>query len=411
MRPLLMVAALALFQMTGRAQVRPITPKLAPAPVGPYTPGLATEDYLYVSGQGARRADGSMPSAFEDHVRQTMENVKSIVEGDGLTMQHVVYMHVYLTDMGKFAEMNRIYAAYFPQAPPARATVGAARLPAGNVVEITAVALRNLAHKKVIKLAGQDPGEPVSAGILTHDRLFVSGMRGRDLKTGKVPDDPGAQVDLALDGMKAVCEAAGISLAHMVFVNPYLTNRIPLTVMNTLYAKRFEFGNTPARATIQVSTLPENSDIEFTGVAVRDLSRRRAVRPKNMAPSPTASPCVFAGDTLYCSAKSGFIPGLNGGIFATTVEHQVRQTMRNLLDNLEEAEMEFSQVVATNVYLDDIADFGAMNKVYAKYFDKGAPPTRTTIQQVEAADRKPDEEGRFPTLEQVSLIAIRPARR
>jgi enamine deaminase RidA (YjgF/YER057c/UK114 family) len=44
-------------------------------------------------------------------------------------------------------------------------------------------------------------------------------------------------------------------------------------------------------------------------------------------------------------------PGLNGGIFATTVEHQVRQTMRNLLDNLEEAEMEFSQVVATNVYL------------------------------------------------------------
>src|SRR4030095_7393217 len=157
--------------------------------------------------------------------------------------------------------MNRIYAAYFPQAPPARATVGAARLPAGNVVEITAVALRNLAHKKVIKLAGQDPGEPVSAGILTHDRLFVSGMRGRGLKTGKVPDDPGAQVDLALDSMKAVCEAAGISLAHMVFVNPYLTNRIPLTVMNMLYAKRFEFGNTPARATIQVSGLPENSQI------------------------------------------------------------------------------------------------------------------------------------------------------
>jgi enamine deaminase RidA (YjgF/YER057c/UK114 family) len=125
-----------------------------------------------------------------------------------------------------------------------------------ETVEITAVALRNLAHKKVMQ--GQDTGEPVSAGILTHDRLFVSGMRGRDLKTGKVPDDPGAQVDLALDGMKAVCEAAGISLAHMVFVNPYLTNRIPLTVMNMLYAKRFEFGNTPARATIQVSTLPEN---------------------------------------------------------------------------------------------------------------------------------------------------------
>jgi reactive intermediate/imine deaminase len=411
MRRLLLFAVLALFQITGSAQVRPVAPKSGPAPVGPYTPGLATEDYLYVSGQGARRADGSMPSAFEDHVRQTLENVKSIVEADGLTMQHVVYIHVYLTDMSQFAEMNRVYAAYFPQAAPARATLGVAKLPAGNVVEITAVAVRNLAHKKVIRLAGQDPGEPVSAGILTHDRLFVSGMRGRDLKTGKVPDDPGAQVDLALDGMKAVCEAGGISLAHMVFVNPYLTNRIPLNIMNTLYAKRFEFGNTPARATIQVSGLPENSQIEFTGVAVRDLSRRKAVRPSNMAPSPTASPCVFAGDTLYCSAKSGFIPGVNGGVFATMVEHQMRQTMRNLLDNLEEARMEFNQVVATNVYLDDISEFGAMNKIYAKYFDKGAPPTRTTIQQVEGADRKPDEEGRFPTLEQVSLIAVRPPRR
>lgn len=211
--------------------------------------------------------------------------------------------------------------------------------------------------------------------------------------------------------MKAVCEAAGVTLAHMVFVNPYLTGKIPSNVMNPLYAKRFEFGNTPARATIRVSSLPEESQIEFTGVAARDLSRRKAVRPKNMAPSATASPCVFAGDTLYCSAKSGFIPGQNGGIFAGTVDHQLRQTMRNLLDNLEEADMEFSQVVATNVYLDNISDFDAMNKVYARYFAKATPPTRTTVQQVEPGDRKPDEEGRYSTLEQISLIAIRPAKR
>src|SRR5262249_28362803 len=147
LRRLLMAAALALFQLVLLAQVRPITPKSGPAPVGPYTPGLSTEDYLYVSGQGARRPDGSMPSAFEDHVRQTMDNVKTVVEADGLTMEHIVYMHVYLTDIGKFAEMNRVYATYFPQAPPARATLGVAKLPAGNVVEITAVVVRNLANK------------------------------------------------------------------------------------------------------------------------------------------------------------------------------------------------------------------------------------------------------------------------
>src|SRR6202023_3116312 len=126
-------------------------------------------------------------------------------------------------------------------------------------------------------------------------------------------------------------------------------------------------GNTPARATINVAALPGGANITFTGVAVRDLSKRRAVRPKNMEPSPTASPCVFAGDTFYCSAKSGFIPGVNGGIYASTVETQLRQTMRNLLDNLEEAGMNFSNVVASNVYLDNADDFARMNGVYTQY--------------------------------------------
>ena len=137
--------------------------------------------------------------------------------------------------------------------------------------------------------------------------------------------------------------------------------------MNERYARRFEFGNTPARATISVSALPEGH-IVYTGVAVRDLSKRRAIRPKNMAPSPTASPCVFAGDTLYCSAKSGFIPGPLSGVYAATVEHQLRQTMRNQLDNFEEAGLTFSDVVAANVYLDNVDDFAKMNAVYGQYF-------------------------------------------
>ena len=84
---------------------------------------------------------------------------------------------------------------------------------------------------------------------------------------------------------------------------------------------------------------------------------------------------MFADDTFYCSAKAGFIPGPNGGIYASTVETQVRQTMRNLLDGLEEAGLALSNVVATNVYLDDINDFPRMNRIYAQYFPE-APPAR-----------------------------------
>ena len=168
----------------------------------------------------------------------------------------------------------------------------------------------------------------------------------------------------------------------------------------------FEFGNTPARATIQVAGLPSGANIEFTGVAIMDVSKRQAVRPKNMEPSPTASPCVFAGDTLFCSAKSGFIPGVHGGIYASTVETQLRQTMRNLLDGLEEAGMNFSNVVASNVYLDNLDDFARMNGVYAEYFG-AAPPARTTVQQLAPGVRQPDSKGHWPTLEQISIVAVK----
>jgi enamine deaminase RidA (YjgF/YER057c/UK114 family) len=347
------------------------------------------DSYVYLPGQGAKTADGTLPGTVEGQMRQVLENVKTAVEAAGLTLDHVVYAQVYLTDIGQLNAFDSAWREHFPKAPPARAVLGVSKL-AGTPVEVTALAVRDVSQKKVVSVPGY---EPASAGILTADRLFISGT-------------PKTQAGPALDGLKTVAEAGGLSMAHLVFVNPFLTSDISMRVMNEEYARRFEFGNTPARATIEVASLPNGATIEFTGVAVRDLSQRRAIRPKNMAPSPTASPCVFAGDTLYCSAKSGFIPGLNGGIFAASVEHQLRQTMRNLLDNLEEAGLSFNDVVSTTVYLDDITEAGKIDGIYAKYFPAGLP-SRTTVQQLPPQPRSANAEGVYPTLEQISLIAVR----
>jgi len=360
-------------------------------------------DYIYISAQGPRGADGELPAAFTAQVRQALNNLKAVIETAGLTMDHVVYTTVYLTDTSQYREMNRVYGEFFGKIPPARAVLGVTAL-RDPPIEINAVAVRNLSERRAVSLPGYKSDEPFSPGILTHDRLFVSAMPAT--AADKVSDDPAAQVDFALDRMKAVVEAAGLDLGHMVFVNPYLTANFPARVMNQHYASRFEFGNTPARATIEVTSLPGGAQIEYTGVAVRDLKERRAVRPRNMPPSPTASPCVFAGDTLYCSAKSGFIPGANGGVFVSTAAVQLRQTMRNQLDNLEEADMDFCQVVSTTVYLDNLADTPEFDDVYVKYF-RGVLPARTTVQQIAPAERTADKDGHYPDLEQVSLIAIR----
>src|ERR1700722_6507953 len=103
-----------------------VIPKNGVPLIGPYSPGVLSGDYLYVSGQGARKPDGQLPATFEEQVRQTLENVKTVVEAAGLTMKNVVYTQVYLSDMSHLKVVNDVYAEYFRDIPPARATLGVA---------------------------------------------------------------------------------------------------------------------------------------------------------------------------------------------------------------------------------------------------------------------------------------------
>ena len=400
----LMVLAAVSAQAQG--QFKPITSSQVPAtPDALGSQAIDAGDYVYISGQGPHKADGSTPSSFADQVKQCLDNIKSLVEAAGLTIDNVVYVQVYMDDTTKYNELNQAFAAYFPRDPPARGILGVAANPDSSI-QITAMAVRDLTGKRSVTPPNYKPSKAFSWGMLTRDRLFISNMPGIDPVSGKVPDDPSAQVNLALDGLKAVNEAAGLTLANMVFVNPYLTDEIPHNVMNKLYAGRFEFGNTPGRATIEASSLPEGAHIAYTGIAVRDISQRHSIRPKNMPPSPTASPCVFAGDSLFCSAKSGFIPGPNLGMFIQDVPNQTRQSMRNQLDNLEEADMKYDTVVSTVIYLDNLSETADFAAVYKKFFGKVLPAT-TVVQQMKPVDRKADNEGHVPEVEQFSLVAIR----
>ena len=197
---ILLVGLLLLSTLEPQAQVRAVVPvaSLRSARIVSSSPAVDAGDYVYVSGQGPRRPDGSLPATFAAQVRQALDNVKSVVEAAGLTMDHVVYTQVYLEDISKYGEMNRVFAEVFgkTKTPPARAVLGVAKLPEPSI-QINAVAVRNLAERRAVYPPGYKSGRSrVSPGILTHDRLFVSSMSGSDPASGKVPDDPAAQVDL-----------------------------------------------------------------------------------------------------------------------------------------------------------------------------------------------------------------------
>jgi enamine deaminase RidA (YjgF/YER057c/UK114 family) len=386
------------------AEVKPIVPPGAQI-VGPYVPGLQVGNLLYISGQGAGDAKGEFAPTVAGQLRQSLSNMKSIVEAAGLTMEHVVYAQLYATDASAYDALPSVWGEFFKEGGPALSRLGVTALPVQTPLEINAVAVTDLAMKRVIRLSdAADAGEPPDA-VIAGDRLFFSSCFGLDSE-GKLPADSALQTRIALERLEAILTAAGIGPDHVVFVNPYVTDTLDAGQMNKEYARHFKFGDTPARATIHVTRLPHGAGVAFTGVAAMDLASRRSVRPKNMRPSPTASPCVFVADTLYCSAKSAFIPGPNLGVYAESVENQVRQTMRNLLDGLEEAGMSLSDVVATNVYLDDMKDFARMNRVYAGFF-KTPFPARTTVQQHPSVERKQNEREQWPDLEEISLIAVK----
>ncbi|HOQ90625.1 MAG TPA: Rid family detoxifying hydrolase [Candidatus Hydrogenedentes bacterium] len=115
----------------------------APA-AGPYSHAIAAGPFLFVSGQAPLKPDGSGPvrGSIEEETRQTLENLKAVLEDAGSSLDQVVRVTVYLASMDDFERFNRVYREYFPNNYPARTCVQAGRLPLDIKVEIEATAVR-----------------------------------------------------------------------------------------------------------------------------------------------------------------------------------------------------------------------------------------------------------------------------
>jgi len=116
----------------------------APQPIGPYSQGVKAGNFLFVAGQGPSDPKTGQMAAeeIETQTRQTLTNIKGIVEASGLSMRDVVKVSIFLKSVDDFKKMNEVYKTFFPENPPARTTVEA-KLPApGMLIEIDVVAYR-----------------------------------------------------------------------------------------------------------------------------------------------------------------------------------------------------------------------------------------------------------------------------
>jgi 2-iminobutanoate/2-iminopropanoate deaminase len=121
-----------------------VSTPLAPSAIGPYSQAIRAGNLLFVSGQipidpstGQLIADAGIHA----QTRRVLQNALAIVAAAGGSAENIVRTTVFLKDMGEFAEMNSVYAEFFPSSPPARSTVQAARLPRDVSVEIDCIAV------------------------------------------------------------------------------------------------------------------------------------------------------------------------------------------------------------------------------------------------------------------------------
>jgi 2-iminobutanoate/2-iminopropanoate deaminase len=115
----------------------------APAAIGPYSQEIRAGGFVFVSGQIAiDPVTGQfIPGGIAEQTKQVLQNLSAVLEAAGSGLDKVVKTTVFLQDMKEFTEMNEVYATFFSDTPPARATVAAAGLPRDARVEIEAVAL------------------------------------------------------------------------------------------------------------------------------------------------------------------------------------------------------------------------------------------------------------------------------
>lgn len=114
----------------------------APAAVGPYSQAVAWGDTVYVSGQlPLDPAQGKIVAeSIEDQTRQAMENLKSILEEAGSSLDRLLKVTIFLQDMGDFKRVNEVYGSFFSGGYPARCAYQVAKLPLGAEIEIDGIA-------------------------------------------------------------------------------------------------------------------------------------------------------------------------------------------------------------------------------------------------------------------------------
>src|SRR5262245_11732578 len=334
----------------------------APKAVGPYSHAIQApaNRVLFVSSQIAvdpvkdRLINGDAAKQTE----RVMQNLKAVLEAGGATFDDVVKTTIFLSDLSDSGKVNAVYGRYFPNTPPARATVQVAALSRQVRAAIEAVAVKSGgAPESASHGAVQTAGAPRAIGPYSQavgvgggSFVFVSGQIPVDPATSQlVQGDIVAQTERVMENLRAVLAASGASFDDVVKTNVYLSDLDDGTKMNETYGKYFQ-RSAPARATVQMAALPQGARIEIEAVAALGGARTGAVQsaqaPLDLGHSQGIG--VNPSSFLFVSGQIPLDPA-TGQPVVGDAGAQTERVMENLKAVLEAGGASFDKVVKTTI--------------------------------------------------------------
>jgi len=238
--------------------VRP-DPAVIPAAMGPYSPGVRAGDMLFLSGQGGRDPQtGETPSDVAAQTTRTLQTIEATLDAAGLDFSNVLFTNVYYLGAANRGAVDAAYMERFqPGAAPSRGAFELSDLPGDISVEITFVAADD-AYISRLHPYDVQPDETASPASLSGDVLYLSAVGG----DGAVVEE---QFRAALEEQKARLALAGLSLAHVVNANVYLSDVADFAAMNGVFREYFST-DPPARTTVGVNA-PEGVRVQVALIA------------------------------------------------------------------------------------------------------------------------------------------------
>jgi len=371
----------------------------APTGMGPCSHSVAFSHYNNLSAQlpvdpeTGRLVDGGA----RPQVEQCFKNIHAVLESVGRVMDDVVRLTVFLTDLSDLDTLNDVFRSYFPRYVPARTTVAVAALPLGALVQMEALVSNGEGTipdapqaGDLVKLArntDRAPRDPLSTQTVAFSHYNnLSAQLPIDPASGEiVPGGAAEQARQCLENVKAILEEIGHVMDDVVKITLFATSVSALESAEEVYMKFFP-DYLPALTKVPVAGLPMNALVQVEAVVShgdgtppqpREDARNIVIEASSTerAPQGPYSQIVAFSHYNHVAAQSPVDPQ-SGAIVPGGVKEQAAQCLKNIQAIVESADHTLEDVVKVNIYLKNIADMAAVDRVYTKFFPLGVPARR-----------------------------------